>query len=335
MTDIHKDGYIILKNILSDTDMSSALSSTIEDKVDYIEMKKFIDDIFFTAIKKNQNFIKNPQYVKFRYSNNNNSKDASLFHGDIYNHSDMELLPIYTCLCYFDDTRMEIIPGSHIKTNDLSIQSYHKKIELQIEPGDVLIFHANIHHRGVNFDKKGDRRILQVFDVFPDMKTYKEHSPKLIIVKPKELPTLAARGLYEISKYPIMLDPMSFFHYQLMYYDLQYKLTINDISPSDKKGKYVSYEPNERAFIEDVEIANQNINIICDKTIRTLSHTNHYAYIGVIYVLLAIGFCYMCYVAWFSDYNAEFRGYMRMQARQYYILRTIRQWYKNIFYDNR
>mgnify|MGYP000129361887 CR=1 FL=1 len=35
----------------------------------------------------------------------------------------------YTCLCYFDDAQLEIIPGSH-KFNNIgsSIESYNKKI---------------------------------------------------------------------------------------------------------------------------------------------------------------------------------------------------------------
>lgn len=332
MTDIHRDGYIILRNALTENDIQSALSCTYDRKVEYQSMKKFIDDIFFPTIKKNQRFITNPQYVKFRYSNNNNSKDASLFHGDIYNHSDIDVLPIYTCLCYFDDTRMEIIPKTHINSKDLSIQSYFKKIEVPLHRGDILIFHSNIHHRGVNFDKEGDRRLLQVFDVFPDMETYRKHSPKLAIVKPTYIPKLGSQIIYEISKFPFVIDTMSFFHYNFMYYDLQYKVTMNDISPSDKNGRYISYEPNQRAFLTDVDVTDENINIICDRTIQTMPDSNYYRFVGILHFLLLIAVFYILYKAWFSDCNSTFRAYTAHHARKFYILRLIRSEYKRLFY---
>lgn len=154
-TDINNDGYILLRNVLTENDLEYGLSSIVDNKVDYFIMKKYIDNVFFPKIKKTSNIITDPHYVKFRVSNNNNSTDASTFHGDIYNNTNNELLPIYTCLCYFDDAQMEIIPGSH-KYNNIgsSIESYNKKIILDIKHGDILIFHANIHHRGINFNKK-------------------------------------------------------------------------------------------------------------------------------------------------------------------------------------
>lgn len=293
-TDIHKDGYIILHSVLSAEELENG-SHMIDKTIDYIALKNFIDTIFFPTIIKNQSFITDPKYVKFRFSNNTNSKDASLFHGDIYNHSKIDILPIYTCLCYFDSTQMEIVPGSHLPHNDWSINSYNTKILLDIQPGDILIFHANIHHRGTNFDKEGNRRLLQVFDVFPDANTYNKHSPKLVIVKPKKTPTIAASILYEVSKHPTIIDTLSFFHYILMYNDLQYKWAFNDISPSDKKDKYVSYEPNERKFVEDVQIYNENVNIICDKTITTIPYSNYYIYIAILYLIITILIVYIIY----------------------------------------
>lgn len=283
--DIHKDGYVVLRGVLSENDLNNGLSSMMGKQVDYKILKNFIDTIFLPSIIKNQQFITDPHYIKFRFSNNNNSTDASTFHGDIYNHSDVKILPIYTCLCYFDDTRMEIIPGSHIKSNDLSITSYNKKIVIPLQRGDILIFHSNIHHRGVNFDKKGDRRLLQVFDVFPDMETYREHSNKLLIVTADKITKSAGTLSYYISKIPILIDIVSFFHYHLTYYDLQYKLPMLDISPSDKKNRYVSYEAARR--VNTLGVEEQNINIICNKA-ETIPHGTHYRYLIIVYLLLMV-----------------------------------------------
>ena len=182
---LEKNGYMLISNILSDDELNYGLSSIKDsNKVDYLIMKKFIDNIFLEKIKLNCKTIKEPHYVKFRFSNNNNSNDASTFHGDIYNHSNTELLHIYTCLCYFDDAQLEIIPGSHKYNNSgWSIDSYNNKKIINVMKGNILIFHANIHHRGINYNKSGNRRLLQVFEVFPNKEIYNKHSSKLIIVK--------------------------------------------------------------------------------------------------------------------------------------------------------
>ena len=316
-SDITTDGYVILRNALSEKELEYGLSCMIDKKVEYRILKKFIDTMLFKTVTKNTKFITEPQYVKFRFSNNNNSTDASTFHGDIYNHSELDILPIYTCLCYFDETKMEIIPGSHRKTNDWSIQSYNKKIVLPLQPGDILIFHSNIHHRGINFDKKGDRRLLQVFDVFPDMETYNKHSSKLIIVTSEIRSKTVGHVSYIVSKFPALIDTISFFHYNLMFYDLQYKLPIMDIPPSEKKGHYVSYEPGRRVFMNDIEVEDQNVNVICDTTITTMKHSKYYWFLGVLYILFAVIFIFILYTFWFSEYNVKTRIYLSKKSSQY------------------
>ena len=124
--ELHKEGYFLLPNVLTKDELLVGLSSIQKNGVDYSKIKDFIDTIFLKKIKETTT-LTDPKYVKFRFSNNNNSTDASTFHGDIYNHSSIELLPIYTCLCYFDEAQLEIIPGSHKKTHEWSIQSYNKK----------------------------------------------------------------------------------------------------------------------------------------------------------------------------------------------------------------
>jgi hypothetical protein len=86
-TTLHKDGYIILQTALSNEELDFGLSCIKDNKVDYSITKQFIDTIFFPTIKTRQDIITDPIYVKFRLSNNNNSTDASTFHGDIYNNT--------------------------------------------------------------------------------------------------------------------------------------------------------------------------------------------------------------------------------------------------------
>ena len=295
-TDIKNEGYILLTNVLNENDLEFGLSSIVDNKVDYSIMKQYIDNVFFPKIKKTSNIISDPHYVKFRLSNNNNSTDASTFHGDIYNNTNSELLPIYTCLCYFDDAQLEIIPGSH-KFNNIgsSIESYNKKITINIRRGDILIFHSNIHHRGINYNKTENRRLLQVFEVFPDKQTYEAHISKLIIVKTSDtffMKRIINPLLYELSKNSTIVNNITMCHYILMYNDLHYKFALIDIAPYDKVNKYVSYEPGRRRLMEELyEKEELNVNIICDNRANYVSCSNYYLFFYLIcFILILIVF---------------------------------------------
>lgn len=155
MSKLDIDGYIVLKNKLSSNSILDVLNCTNEDNlVKYDTIIKFINSTFFPTISQNVPRFTNPIYTKFRYSNHNNSKDASTFHGDVYNHSQLELMPIYTCLCYFDDSQMELIPKSHKKNDKCTLELFNTKIQINLRRGDILIFHSNLYHRGINYLKK-------------------------------------------------------------------------------------------------------------------------------------------------------------------------------------
>ena len=220
-----QDGYMLLRNVLTETDIQSGLDCISKDKVNYIQMKSFIDKIILKTIQQNCEHIPDPKYVKYRFSNNNNSTDASTFHGDVYNHTKSELLPIYTCLCYFDTADLELIPGSHKYNNDWSIRTYKRKKIIQVNRGDILIFHANIHHRGVHFGKQENRRLLQVFEIFPDQNAYDEHASKLISIQTSNhslIKNVVNPVMYQVSQIPYLIDVTNFIHYFFVYNDLQY-----------------------------------------------------------------------------------------------------------------
>jgi len=130
MNNINNDGYLLLKNILTQKQLGNGLKSDNNGTVCYKSMRQFIDTDFIPTISSNVDFLPTPKYVKFRYSNNNNSTDASTFHSDVYNNTINETIPIYTCLCYFDKTQLEVIPGSHkkeFKKNNNSVNAYFQK----------------------------------------------------------------------------------------------------------------------------------------------------------------------------------------------------------------
>jgi ectoine hydroxylase-related dioxygenase (phytanoyl-CoA dioxygenase family) len=295
---IHDNGYIVLRNVLKSSHVDMALTCIQSDKsVNYHIMKQFIDTCFFPTIQQNTTIIKNPKYVKFRFSNNNNSTDASTFHSDVYNHTNSELLPIYTCLCYFDDSQLEVIPGSHIASNKISsLQSYSNKIIINVNRGDILVFHANLHHRGVNFGASKDRRLLQVFEVFPDANTCNTHFNNLITVLSHNSPLMKIFNYvsYNAARNPLIIDTISMFHYFLVYNDLQYKVVLMDLAPWIKCNKYITYEPGKRKHYNELTNNEElNINVLCDKNNITENPSNFYLYIYILYYIVFIAIYYI------------------------------------------
>ena len=293
MNEINNNGYLLIKNILTKEQLDTCLNCDNNGTINYIKMKYFIDNIFIPSVSSNTNFIPKPKYIKFRYSNNNNSVDASTFHSDVYNYSSSETIPIYTCLCYFDKTQMELIPGSHKKqfhSQNFSINSYFQKIIIDIEPGDILVFNANLYHRGRNYDTKGNRRLLQVFEVFPDEDTFQNNYNNFltVITSNSSAVNLVSQFSYIISKMPLLLDCSCFISYILVYNDLQYKVMLKDLPPWDKANKLITYEPSKRIEYNKVTGSDPiNVNIICSKS-NTTEPSNFYLFIFIIFFLVLL-----------------------------------------------
>lgn len=316
---IHDNGYIVLQNVLNNQHIDTALTCIQSDNsINYHIMKQFIDNCFFPTIQQNTTIIKTPMYVKFRFSNNNNSTDASTFHSDIYNHTNSELLPIYTCLCYFDDSQLEVIPGSHIASNKISsIQSYSNKIIINVNRGDILIFHANLHHRGVNFGTSKNRRLLQVFEVFPDSTIYNTHFNNLITVLSYNSPFIKLTNYlsFIVAQSPLFINTINLFHYFLVYNDLQYKVVLMDLDPWTKHNKYITYEPGKRKHYDEVTNNEDiNINILCDKNNITKLPSNFYLYVYLLYYIVSGIIIY--YIINKKLYKPFFK-LMRLQANNF------------------
>lgn len=145
------DGYIIFRGAIS----MPPYNLISDNQVDYTEMTKFIKDEMLMYV--NEKFNWKCDYIKYRVSDNNNSADASVFHRDIImQHSN--LIPVFTCLTYMDETTMEIIPGSH-KAFKL------KKRKITMYPGDLMVFYSTLMHRGIFTENLPHRRLIQVFEV--------------------------------------------------------------------------------------------------------------------------------------------------------------------------
>ena len=278
---LHDNGYIILNNTLSQHDLTYGLSCIENNKVNYGTLKYFIDHIFMRQISSTLSW--NPTYLKFRFSNKQNAKDASTFHSDVYNYTSDQTIPIYTALCYFDNAQMQVIPFSHLKNQPTNFMA---RKTINLSPGDILVFHANLHHRGIFYNSGQFRRLLQVFEVFPDI-TY---LPKLKTVLSADTAGSSFNNFnLFISKNKYLVNIVSFIHYYLMFYKIHYKIVFMDISDDEKKDSYVTYEAGIRKIYDSL-IDDFNINIIVKQSYAIQSQFDLQQFIFVLIILALIIF---------------------------------------------
>ena len=297
---LHDQGYIILKNQLRDYEIEEGLSHIHPngDSVDYAGFKTFIDRVFFRHIRDELGWT-NPTYIKFRFSNKQNAKDASTFHGDIYNHGDDDMMPIYTCLTYMDKAQMELVPYSHLSERvrrergipTTSSELYKSRRVVALNAGDILVFHANLHHRGLFYDVQQHRRILQVFETFPNRSEYERLNGRLYTVVSGTTGFVKSIGEmnYKLSQHKQVINAINRFHYILVCNDLQYRITMSDIPQSQKRGNFVGYEAGVRDIIRQGEYQPWNVNMMCEED-QTLSLQSSGLYLPVIVLTVAVLF---------------------------------------------
>lgn len=248
-----ENGYIVLPAI-STHEQEYILSSLNEKRgVNYEKVKHFIDTMFLPKLP-----FQDPVYMKCRFSNNNNSTDAAVFHSDVYNYTSEKEIPLYTALCYLDKAKMELIPNSHVKPNASPLEELKKAIIIELNPGDILVFNARLVHRGVNFSN-GNRRLLQVFDIFPTKELYHQHVRKYITVDMSGQRSIIS---YYVAKIPFLIYIGNFIVYFLHYYDLKYVVPLRDLPPWQKYNTYITYEPGGRVHYKPGLVDEINKNII-------------------------------------------------------------------------
>jgi hypothetical protein len=268
---MEKNGYIIFRNVLDENHLDFA-RNTIKSNglVNYVEVKKFIDEVFFQKI--NSSFGWNCIYNKFRFSSaqQSNLKDAAQFHGDVYNFSNLQFMPIYTGLCYLDPATVEVIPGTHLNKN-INSNGWKSKIQLNLNPGDLMIFHANLHHRGI--PSNNQRRLLQIFEIFPNKVLFEKYNKNLLTVLTNKTWIMQFIHKNRLIEYTKLLNSSKNTDFKLFdkinYWQIcnntQYSTFGLDVDNQLKKNKFVGYEPGPRDIIKPNILQPQNINIIINK----------------------------------------------------------------------
>ena len=103
MNNLRNHGYIIIENKSDNEKFDISLTKFYKNnKVDYIKLKEFIDKQYFSKLHSILHIPKKPYYNKFNFTNNLISD--STFYSDIYNHTNDNIINIYSCLYYFDNS---------------------------------------------------------------------------------------------------------------------------------------------------------------------------------------------------------------------------------------
>lgn len=294
MKNLFDNGFLVFENVISKNSENIINYNIDNDVIDYKSVKDYIDSFMMPTIANKLNINYKIPYHKYRYSNNNNSTDASTFHNDNYNFSNMNIIPVYTCLSYFDEAKLELVPKSHIKKNrtwNKLMENYNNRIELLIPANSIIIFNSALFHRGKSFEKGKNRRLLQVFDCFINEDDFKNYSNRLISVQTNKLKFInGVSSLSKIISYNhTILESYVFIHFVLVYYNLQYKIILIDLPPYEKTGKFINYEAGKKMYYKDVNgMIPSNINIICNDWVKEYNPSNFYLFLFIFIILIIV-----------------------------------------------
>ena len=289
---LQTNGIHIFSERLNEIEMNDCLNHIDDDSANYTQVKSFIDNVYFPKV--NNTFNWNCIYTKFRLSDFTNLKDASFFHSDVYNYTD-SFMPIYTGLCYFDDSTLEIIPHSNIKNNNNFSCLFNTKQTIDVKAGTIIVFNSTLYHRGMIKDNSAKhRRLLQIFDIFPNRTIFNTHFPKFYTVSTKKSSVVNIYNNYSIFNnvgLNVTNETVLYLHYLLMYFDVQYKL-ICDVP--NKCDKYITYEPGTRDTIKVNGRQPLNVNIIIIDT-KQIDPEINVLFMYVILIILIILIAYLIY----------------------------------------
>jgi hypothetical protein len=241
------DGFHIFRNIINEKEINIGKKCFNKTKINYLNIKNFINN---TILKTVNYKLENPLInIKYRASNNNNSIDASALHRDVINHKSHTTMNIFTCLIYLDNATMELIPKSHNKSvinYDEIIPYFKNRIKINIKPGDILLIHSSLIHRGIYYNiKTNNRRLIQLFDC-----VFKTEHPlitnNIFHTSHKNDNNLYSNLMYYISKIKLIINIINFIYYLNTARGYGFNLNVFKKLKLKKNYKFISLESNKR-----------------------------------------------------------------------------------------
>jgi hypothetical protein len=211
-------GFIKLSQVIKKNTITNIQNAVNGHNVNYTVIQNYIDGEMLDIIENNMGWD-SPQWSYFRMSNNNNSTDAGSLHRDFGDFTDQKtgIKDVYTVLTYADISSVQVIPGTH-KNRSININlvgliiDYFQALTLTIQPGDLLIINSFMFHRGIFRFRTKNRRLLQVFAVFPTIKITKQLDPQFIIMNHTSYHKISGM-IDKMSKTPGINEICNFFQY--------------------------------------------------------------------------------------------------------------------------
>lgn len=174
------EGYVIIRGCVQRDTINTFRNNVTKTEVNYKNMSPVVYDIK-NCLRENVGW--ESMMTKYRVSNHENKIDASFLHNDVKNISRTNThIPCHTVLLYGDKGRLQLIPKSHRKTHISLIHATYdlsNLITVDIEPGDLLVFNASLMHRGIFFNTEDHRRLMQIFEVYPNQETFNKFATKV------------------------------------------------------------------------------------------------------------------------------------------------------------
>jgi hypothetical protein len=172
-TQIKTTGYLQINKAFSP---SSASVFFKDATCDYTNMKAFINNTILPGLTTYMSW-KDPSYVAFRASDNNNV-DSSLSHRDIIcqipKPTADDVIPSFTCLCYLDATSLEVIPGSHIELGYNGGTVTGQATVINVNAGDIVLLYSTLVYREL-LSPQTSRKEIQLFELFPSADSLKKY----------------------------------------------------------------------------------------------------------------------------------------------------------------
>jgi hypothetical protein len=205
---LRDQGYLLFRRAV---DPCLAAAAIAGDRVDYGALLAFVRRHMLAGAVDARLPGWATDFVKLRVSDDDNA-DASAFHRDVIAQQPgaCRRVPVYTCLTYLDATTLELIPGSHAAEScggfwD-ALALLRRSVRLRLEPGDVLLFHAALLHRGIFTERLAHRRLVQVFECFPTRALLEAHRAAFVHVRGYEGHNRLVLGL---SRVPGVVDALN------------------------------------------------------------------------------------------------------------------------------
>jgi len=258
-TRMHEDGFILVRQCIKRDTLQKFTNNVGKTEVNYRGMVPVVHDMK-TCLK--EIFGWEPVMTKYRVSNQENKIDASFLHNDLKNVSRTNVpIPCHTVLLYGDRGRMQLIPKSHHMTHESiihAVRDLNNIITIDIEPGDLLVFNASLMHRGVFFNTEDNRRLMQIFEVYPNEETFDKFAPMVDTSYVNKSPVL--RILQEVNKKTSTQPIINELTNILMYfnYRLGNQPQLNKV-PDRYDPQFASNETKRR--LENIEDRTMNIYV--------------------------------------------------------------------------